>query len=292
MNRPPETRLTPEVAREICERTGSAAVLEGSIAALGSQYVLWLRARNCDTGDVLAEEQAQAEGKEEVLNALSRIAIQIRTRLGESLATIQEHSTPLEQATTSSLEALKAYSAGRIAIFAHGAPAAIPHFQHAIAIDPQFAMAHAISDLCCGTWAKPIWEPTKSRIAYGLRDRVSDRERRFILMLYDRQVTGNLQKELQTLESWAQTYPRDSYALGIIGGWVALGTGQYERGIQAGEEVIRLDIRTCHLDIRVSAIHYLSLDRFAEAADILRPGGRAQIGTPGIVWSLVTISRF
>ena len=113
MNRPAETRLTPEIAREICERTGSAAVLEGSIAGLGSQYVLWLRARNCRTGDVLAQEQAQAGRKEEVLNALSRIAIQIRTRLGESLATIQEHSTPLEQATTSSLEALKAYSAGR-----------------------------------------------------------------------------------------------------------------------------------------------------------------------------------
>ena len=100
MNRPPETPLTPEIAREICERTGSAAVLEGSIASLGSQYVLWLRARNCRTGDVLAQEQAQAGRKEEVLNALSRIAIQIRTRLGESLATIQEHSTPLEQATT------------------------------------------------------------------------------------------------------------------------------------------------------------------------------------------------
>jgi eukaryotic-like serine/threonine-protein kinase len=110
MNRPPEARLTPEVAREICERTGSDAVLEGSIAGLGSQYVLWLRARNCRTGEVLAEEQAEAGRKEEVLHALSRMAVQIRTRLGESLATIQEHSTPLEQATTSSLEALKAYS--------------------------------------------------------------------------------------------------------------------------------------------------------------------------------------
>ena len=118
MNRPPETRLTPEVSREICERTGSAAVLEGSIAGLGSQYVLWLRARNCRTGEVLAEEQAQTERKEEVLKALSGIAIQIRTRLGESLASIQEHSTPLEQATTSSLEALKAYSAAKIAMYA------------------------------------------------------------------------------------------------------------------------------------------------------------------------------
>jgi len=143
MNRPPETLLTPEVSREICERTGSTAVLEGSIKGLGSQYVLWLRARNCRTGEVLAEQQEQTEGKEKVLKALSGIAIQIRTRLGESLATIQEHSTPLEQATTSSLEALKAYSAAKVALYAHGGPAAIPHLQQAIAIDPQFAMAHA-----------------------------------------------------------------------------------------------------------------------------------------------------
>src|SRR5262249_25274359 len=117
MNRPAETSLTPEIAREVCERTDSAAILEGSIASLGSQYVLWLRARNCQTGDAIAQEQAQTGNKEEVLKALSRIALQMRTRLGESLATIQEHSTPLEQATTSSLEALKAYSAAKIAVY-------------------------------------------------------------------------------------------------------------------------------------------------------------------------------
>ncbi|HEY2018680.1 MAG TPA: protein kinase, partial [Bryobacteraceae bacterium] len=143
MNRPAETRLTPEIAREVCERTGGTAVLEGSIAGLGSQYVLWLRARNCRTGDILAAEQVQAGRKEDVLNALTRVAVQIRTRLGESLATIQEHSKPLEEATTVSLEALKAFSAGRIAMYAHGFPASIPHFQRAIAIDPQFAMALA-----------------------------------------------------------------------------------------------------------------------------------------------------
>src|SRR5215470_12754098 len=143
MNRPPETRLSAEVSREICERTSSSAVLEGSIAGLGSQYILWLRARNCRTGEVLAEEQAQAERKEGVLQALSGMATQMRTRLGESLASIQEHSTPLEQATTSSLEALKAYSAAVIARHARGGPAAIPLLQQAIAIDPQFAMAHA-----------------------------------------------------------------------------------------------------------------------------------------------------
>ena len=189
MDRPAETRLTPEVAREICERAGGTAVLEGSIASLGSQYVLWLRARNCRTGDILGQEQAQAGRKEEVLDALTRIAVQIRARLGESLATIQEHSTPLEQATTSSLEALKAYSAGRSALFAHGFAAAIPHLQRAIAIDPQFAMAHG--DLGFFSWnmGQTDLGAEQVRIAYELRDRVSDRERLYILFLYDRQVT-------------------------------------------------------------------------------------------------------
>ena len=150
----------------------------------------------------------------------------MRTRLGESLASVQEHSTPLEQATTSSLEALKAYSAAKIAMYAGGGPAAIPHLQQAIAIDPQFAMAHADLGFMSWNMGQTDLGAEEVRIAYGLRDRVSDRERRYILMLYDRQVTGNLQKELQTLESWAQTYPRDAYAPGIIAGWVAFGTGQ------------------------------------------------------------------
>ena len=279
MNRPLETRLTPEVSREICERTGSSAVLEGSIAGLGSQYVLWLRARNCRTGEVLAEEQAQAERKEEVLNALSRIAIQIRTRLGESLATIQEHSTPLEQATTSSLEALKAYSAAKIAMYARGGPAAIPHLQQAIAIDPQFAMAHADLGFMSWNMGQTDLGAEEVRIAYGLRDRVSDRERRYILMLYDRQVTGNLQKELQTLESWAQTYPRDAYAPGIIAGWVALGTGKYERGIQASQEAIRLD-PDIPFPYGGVAIHNLLLDRFTQAAEALQRAAERKLEIP------------
>ena len=149
MNRPAEARLTPEIAREICERTGSTAVLEGSIASLENQYVLWLRARNCRTGDILAGEQVQAGRKEEVLKALTQVAIHIRTRLGESLAAVQEHSKPLEEATTVSLEALKAFSTGRIAMN-HGQTASIPHLQRAIAIDPQFAMA--LGDLSFVYW--------------------------------------------------------------------------------------------------------------------------------------------
>jgi tetratricopeptide (TPR) repeat protein len=279
MNRPAETPLTPEIAREICERTGGAAVLEGSIASLASQYVLWLRARNCRSGDALAQEQAPAGRKEDVLNALSRIALQIRTRLGESLAMIQEHSTPLEQATTTSLEALKAYSAAKIAMYASGGAAAIPHLQQAIAIDPQFAMAHA--DLGFRYWDMGQTDvgAEEVRKAYALRDRVSDRERLYILMLYDREVTGNLQKELQTLESWARTYPRDADAHGIMAGWVAFGTGNYERGVQASQEAMRLDPDN-PAPYGVLAAHNLFLDRFTQSAEALHLAAERKLEIP------------
>jgi serine/threonine protein kinase/tetratricopeptide (TPR) repeat protein len=268
MKRSPDTPLTIEVAREVCERSGGAAVLEGSIASVGSQYVLGLRAKKCASGDTLVQEQEVAGKKEEVLGALSRITTRIRSRLGESLAAIQEHSPPLEQATTSSLEALKAYGAGRVAIFRRGgALASLPHFKEAIAIDPQFAMAHAQLGFMAWNSGQTDLGAGEVRIAYGLRDRVSDREKRYITMLYDREVTGNLQKEMQTLEAWLQIYPRDTDAMAIVGGWAAQGTGQYERGIQAGADVLRVDPNmTFGYTV---AIHYLSLDRFAEAESIL-----------------------
>ncbi len=278
MNRPPETRLTPEVAREICERTSSSAVLEGSIAGLGSQYVLWLRARNCRTGDVLAEEQSQAGRKEEVLQALSRIVNQIRIRLGESLATIQEHSMPLEQASTPSLEALKAYSAGVSALYSHGGPAAIPHLQRAIAIDPQFAMAYGDLSITYWNMGQTDLSAEYTRKAYELRERVSDRERRWILFLYDRQVTGNLPRELQNLESWVQAYPRDWRPFAVLAGWGTQGTGQYERGIQAAQEALRLNPDNSFS--YVMAIHYFFLDRFVEAADALQRAAERKLEIP------------
>ena len=279
MDRPSETRLTPEVAQEICERTGGTAVLEGSIASLGSQYVLWLRARNCSTGDILGQEQAQAGRKEEVLNALTRIAVQIRARLGESLATIREHSTPLEQATTPSLEALKAYSAARNAVFARGSAAAIPHLQRAIAIDPQFAMAHADLGFFYWNMGHTDLGAEHVRKAYELRDRVSDRERLFILFLYDRQVTGNLQKELGTIESWVQTYPDDWQAWTVWGGWGTRGTGQYEKGIQAAQEAIRLK-PDLPFGYDTLAVHNISLGRFAEAAAALQRAADRKLENP------------
>jgi len=241
MNQAPETRITPEVAQEICQRTGGTAVLQGSIASLGNRYVLWLRASNCLTGDVLGQEQAQAESKEQVLEALTRIAAQIRERLGESLSAIREHSTPLEQATTRSLEALKAYTAARHAMYTRGMAAAIPLLQRAISIDPQFAMAQADLGFFYWNTGQTDLGAGYVRQAYEQRDRVSERERLFILFLYDRQVTGNLHKELATLESWAEAYPGDYLPLGLTGGWGTRGTGLYERGIQSSERALRMN---------------------------------------------------
>ncbi len=277
MNRPAETRLTPAIAREVCERTGSTVVLEGSIASLGN-YVLWLRARNCRTGDILAEEQVEARKKEDVLNALTRVATKIRTRLGESRATVQEHSKPLEEATTTSFEALEAYSAGRGAMFAHGAPAAIPHFLRAIAIDPQFAKAYADLSITYWNMGQTDLAAEFTRKAYQFRDRVSDRERLWILFLYDRQVTGNLQRELQTLDLWTQTYPRDDIAFAVTAGWGTMGTGQYEKGVQAALEALRLNP-----DQPFSygaALHYIFLNRFAESADILQRAAEHKLEMP------------
>src|SRR4029450_4012041 len=143
MGNPATTTITAEVAKDICERTGGAAVLEGSIAPLGSQYVLGLRARACRSGETIAEAQTQADSKESVLSTLGTMATGFRSRLGESLTTRQEHSTPLSEATTSSLDALKAYTSGRQIEFAEGSAAASPLYRRAAELDPQFALAHA-----------------------------------------------------------------------------------------------------------------------------------------------------
>ncbi len=279
MNRPIDTRLTPEISREVCERSGGSAVLDGSIAGpLGSKYILWLRARNCPSGAVLAEEQAQAESKEEVLKALSRIAIQVRTLLGESLAAIQEHSTPLDESTTSSLEALKAYSLARVATYTNSSEAAIPHLQQAIAIDPQFAMAHAQLGFMWWNTGQTDRGADEIRVAYRMRERVSDWEKRYIEMLYDREVTGNLQKEMQTLESWVQTYPRDFDAHAIMAGWAAFGTGKYEMGLRATEAARRLDPDKAFG--YAGARHETLLGRIPEAEGILRLAAARKVEIP------------
>jgi eukaryotic-like serine/threonine-protein kinase len=241
MDQPPDARLTPDIAQSVCVRTASAAVLEGSIASLGSQYVVGLCAKNCTTGDILADEQTQAARKEDVLGALSQIASRFRTRVGESLATIERHSMPLEEATTPSLEAWKVYSTAVKVSMSSGARASTPLFERAVAIDPDFAIAHARLGLNYSSFGESTLSRQSTLTAHRLRHRASDVERFFIDTLYDRDVTGNLEREQQTLESWAQTYPRDPVAHGLLSGFVTGSTGKYELSIDEAGKAIALD---------------------------------------------------
>jgi len=237
MNQPADARLTPDLARGVCARTGSAAVLEGSIAALGSQYVLGLRAKYCSTGDILADEQAQAARKEDVLSALSQVATRFRTRVGESLATIEKHSMPLAEATTPSLDALQAYSAA-VKEFAPARRRAL--LQRAVELDPEFAVAHAQLGFSLGGRGEAALGRQSLIKAYQLRHRAGDVERFSIETLYDRDVTGNLEREQRTLETWAQSYPRDPSPHTLLAGLALTSTGQHELAIAETEKATAL----------------------------------------------------
>ena len=209
MGRSPDEPVTGEVARELCQRVGGKAMLAGSISALGNEYVIGLNAIDCATGDTLVAQQARASGKGEVLTALNGSASALRTTLGESLTSVQKFATPLEEATTSSLEALKAYSIGRRTSFTKGNLAAIPYEQRAIELDPNFAIAYiglaaVYSNL--GQATQAIENATK---AFALRERVSERERNRISASYYAFGTGELDKANQSYEMWKQSYPRD-----------------------------------------------------------------------------------
>jgi len=282
MGQPADARLTPQIAEEICERTASAAVLEGSIASLGSQYVLGLRAKSCRTADVLDEEQVQAARKEDVLNVLSQIASKFRTRVGESLTTVEKHNTPLAEATTPSLEALKAYSEGWKVLSSTGPAAALPHFKRATEIDPKFAIAY--SNL--GNMYFSIGETTLSvennSKAYQLRDRASDAERFFITVHYHLDVTGNMEKAQQTCEAWAQTYPRAMPPHGFLSGAIYPVLGRFENAVEEGKKAIELD-PDFGLAYNVLADSYEALDRLGEAENTLQRASDRKLEIPDLV---------
>jgi Tfp pilus assembly protein PilF/predicted Ser/Thr protein kinase len=272
MGQPKDARLTPEIAQQLCERTGGAAILEGSIANVGNEYVLGLRARNCSTGGVLDQEQIQAARREDVLNSLSQIARKFRTRVGESLATVEQHSTPLAEATTPSLEALKAYTTALKGILHGGTTADIPLFRRAVEIDPQFATAWAHLGFAYSTFGRSVLAAESTTKAWKLRDRVSQSERFFIDFLYERQVTGNLEKAYQTLELWHQTYPREEETpspRGLLGGISTQGTGRFERAIEASQKLIAANPDgPIGYDSLASSLFFL--DRFPEAESALQ----------------------
>jgi eukaryotic-like serine/threonine-protein kinase len=268
MTRPASTKLTPDVARELCQRAGSKAYIAGAIGSLGSKYVLELKAVNCLSGDTLAEEQVTASSKEKVLDALGEAASKLRGELGESLATVQEFDVPLARATTSSLEALKAYSLGRKALNEKGSTAALPYYQRAIELDPNFAVGYwAVGN----DYSFGLGEMGRAREylikAFQLREHASEIEKLLITGDYYRNVTGELDKAGQTYQEMIESYPRG------MNGYIYLGTvygaqGQYEKGVESMREGLRLapDRAASYTWI---ANFTLALQRFDETRQIM-----------------------
>ncbi len=238
MARPTNTPLTSDVTREVCLRAGSKTYIAGSIASLGSQYVLGLKAVNCQSGDPLAQEQVTAAAKEKVLDALGEAATKLRGELGESLATVQKFDVPLPEATTSSLEALKAYSLGEKALSESGAATALPHHQRAIELDPNFAMAYegiAYDFFSLGQLGRASDFFTK---AFQLREHVSERERLEITASYYANVTGEIDRAAQAYQEAIQNYPREYRAHLELGNQYTT-LGQWEKAREAYIESLR-----------------------------------------------------
>jgi eukaryotic-like serine/threonine-protein kinase len=279
MGQPSDARLTPGIARDLCERTGSAAVLDATIASLGSQYVVSLRAKDCRTGNVLVEEQVQAAKKEDVLNALGEIASKFRTRVGESLTTVQKYNTPLAEATTSSMEALKAYSAGWKVSWSKGSGAAIPFFKRGIDLDPKFASAYAALGLMYGDGGESALGAENISRAYQLRERASDAEKFFILAYYDGRATGNLEKAEQTCGLWLQTYPRERLPHSFLAGFIYLASGRYEKSIEESQKLIEIDPDSV-FPYAVLASDYVALERMDDAENAIAMGTARKLDSP------------
>ena len=238
MGKPRDARLLPEVAREACERLNGAAVIEGTIARLGQLYVLTLTASACQSGRVLAQEQVNEDSRERVLPALTRLTSSLRTRLGESRGSLQRFNLPVEQVTTPSLEALRAYTLGNSRRQTGQEIESIPFFEHAIQLDPDFAMAYTALSTIYGNLGESQRSEEYVQRAYDNRNRVSERERLFITFQYYDRITEDELRAMETLEIWKQSYARDYRPSNAL--CLALSRlGQYERAIEEGREAIR-----------------------------------------------------
>ena len=276
MGQPADAKLTPAIARELCQRTGSAAALNGSVAQIGTGYLLTLRAVNCSSGESLASTEAQASDKNHVLDALGKTASEMRNKLGESLSTVRKFDTPLEQATTPSLEALKAYSLGRKASAGSEYAAAVPFLQRAIRLDPNFAIAYARLGNSYRMLGEPNLAAENTRKAYELRERVSELENFYIESHYY-QTTGELEKARQVYELWAQSYRRDWGRAAAETAISAL-SGQYEEGLAESREEVRLNSNgDGYFDL---LYFYLCLNRLEEAQSTVEEAQAKKFDSP------------
>jgi len=289
MDQPRDARLTHNVAREVCQRTGSTASIEGSIASLGNQYVLGLKAVHCHSGNVLAEQQVTAEGKEQVLKALGEAATNMREKLGESLASVEKFDAPPADVTTASLEALQAFSLAYHTDVVRGDfAAAIPLFQRAIDLDPKFATAYAFLGVNYGNLGETAHDMENVRKAYELRERVkSEREKFFIDLRYAHDVDHDLGTARKICEIWTQTYPRDVIPHRNLSDLYA-NLGEYEQALVASQEALKLNPGS-GLEYDNIITMYRALGHFDEARATAEEARAHNLDPPNIHYELYFI---
>ncbi|MGA2373444.1 MAG: protein kinase [Candidatus Korobacteraceae bacterium] len=288
MGRPGNDHLTLEVAREVCVRTGSKALLAGSVASFGNRYMVGLRAVNCQSGDSLGGAEAEADGREQVVRALSDVTRQMRSKLGESLASIQKPEVPHPgegesyDVTTSSLEALKAYTQAIAVYREKGDAASIPFVKRAIELDPNFARAYYMLGVRYSNLSQTSLAIANLKKAYELRDRVSEREKLAIEAMYYLEVTGELQKSNEVYEVWAQTYPRDAHPHVDMGSSYLL-LGRYEASVSESLIALKLDDRNTNTYVNLVNA-YLALGRLDDARAVLDQSAAHKIDSPNLHW--------
>jgi eukaryotic-like serine/threonine-protein kinase len=288
MNRSPEERLTVPVAREVCQRQGLKALLTGSISSLGSHYVISLAAMNAYTGDVIAREQVEAENKEQVLRSLGSAATKLRERLGESLRMVEKFDAPIEQATTSSLEALKAFSLGNEQQNRARYLEAIPFYKRAIELDPAFALAYTRLAVAYDNSRQQELAAEYATKAFDLRDRVSERERHFISWRYYSSTTRELDKTIEVLELWKQTYPRDIEPHNTLS-FHYTQIGQFNKAIEEAREAIRLNPARPQPYSNL-ALALMCINRFDEAKEVYQQALAQNLDTTAYHWGLYLIA--
>jgi tetratricopeptide (TPR) repeat protein len=263
MGHSPDERVTPDLARQVCQREGVKAVLNGSISAVGTQYVVGVEAVNCLTGDDLAREQIPVDKKEQVLSAVGKVASNLRSKLGESLASLQKFDAPVEEATTSSLEALKAFSLGEAERDKGTEQTAIPFYKHALELDPNFAVAYARLGQSYANIGESALSIENTQKAFERRDRCSELEKLYIETHYYDIVSGEMDKGLEAYELWQRTYPRDSIPTNNLAvGYESI--GKWERALTKAQETMRLDPNSSFSHNALS-MAYLGLNRLAES---------------------------
>ena len=270
MSRPRNTPLTPEIASELCQRASGKAYIAGSISSLGSEYVVALKAVNCQSGEPLAQEQVTAASKEKVLDALSDATSKLRQQLGESLATVQKYDVPLAEATTSSLDALKAFSTGRKIRNEKGDAAALPYEQRAIELDPNFAMGYTAIGTSYGNMGESSRAAEYFTKAFELREHASEREKLSISAAYYQYVTGEIDKSAQVYQEWISSYPRNFIPYTNLG-VIYSGMGQYEKSIGEYQETLRLEPNTVPPYVNIPN-SLMALQRFDEARQVIQQG--------------------